>query len=190
MVKWRDKSGCWKSEETGAWCESYEAIPLADGKERYCVFHAPQGEKGVSLEEFNDLVYAEIDKARAEGSPVVFEGTEFEGEISFSRYSKEDPLPSINFCLAVFHGPATFDGTHFSGEASFEKTVFEKEASFREAVFECKIDICNATFLEEADFTSASFRQQVYISWGSFKKGAKLDKVHYGGRAVFMRPIV
>ncbi len=58
--------GCCKAhiEESKNWCKRH-GIAFTDkqGKE-YCVFHAPKDKKGISLEEFNKLVFAEIDNAK------------------------------------------------------------------------------------------------------------------------------
>jgi len=51
---------CCKAEEY-TWCKD---LPVVSYKEiegnEYCVFHAPKGQKGISLEEFNELVFERI----------------------------------------------------------------------------------------------------------------------------------
>jgi hypothetical protein len=48
------------------WCKDYPTVYKdKDGKE-YCIFHAPKGCKGASLEEFNKFVFKEIEKAEKE----------------------------------------------------------------------------------------------------------------------------
>ncbi len=189
-VKWRDKSGCWASKDYGSWCEHYEAIDLGKKKGQYCPFHAPQGSKGISLTEFNELVFKEIDRCRSERKTLDFTGAIFEGDISFAGYGKGNSFPPVKFDEATFYGVADFEEVFFSGDTSFEKTVFAYKATFTRAVFEGKAYFFDALFNEEVEFNQTEFLSDVYISFGSFKKGAQMEDVAYRGKAMLKRPIV
>lgn len=186
--KWRDKKGCWRSVDFDLWCEDMEAIHSESDNGNYCLFHIHAGEKGLSPEEFNEAVFERIRKASAEGLECNFSGAIFDGDIDFSTFGVDSPLPKISFADAVFTGTAGFDGTVFSGEANFFGARFEGDVSFNGAEFGGKADFFDSVFMEKVDFDEAVFKKESYISWGSFKKGASLDKTKFLGRSILKRP--
>ena len=54
---------CYKSQEY-KWRENLPTVECKGSAGEYCVFHAPKDKKGVSLEEFNKLVFEEMNKAK------------------------------------------------------------------------------------------------------------------------------
>ncbi len=172
------------------WCKA-RCCPIAyqdeDGKE-YCVFHAPEGKKGLSQDEFNGIVYEEIDRAMDEGVPCDLSGTVFDGDISFERYNEDKPLPPINFEEARFGGNVDFRGVVFSGDAHFDGVLFCGEALFSGAEFQGKAYFFDTAFRERVDFSTVTFAKELYFSWGSFQKGAVFTGAVFESKTIFKRP--
>ena len=93
--------GCCKAEKY-KWCKELDTVYTDEEGKEYCVFHAPKGHKGVSLEEFNNLVFQRIEEAKNSGQECNLSGTIFEGEIIFTHFDKENPLPDIDFSFITF----------------------------------------------------------------------------------------
>ncbi len=165
-----------------------EAMKSEIDKGNYCIFHIHAGEKGVSTKEFTDAVFARIKEASAEGLHCDFSGTIFDGNIDFSPFSEDSPLPKISFKDSVFTGTASFEGSVFSDEANFFGTSFEGDVSFKGTQFGGKTDFFDSVFMEKVNFDGAVFKKESFISWGSFKKGASLDKTKFLGRSILKRP--
>jgi uncharacterized protein YjbI with pentapeptide repeats len=166
------------------WCKNLTTISYRDkeGKE-YCVFHAPKGQKGISLEAFNRRVYEKINKNQNEKSLCDFSGTIFDGDISFLQYNKDNPLPEIKFLDAQFKGAADFSKVQFSEEARFLYAQFSRDtifarakfiglADFRSTKFSGLADFRYAQFLEVADFLSAQFSQTASFIRAQFSREA------------------
>ena len=153
---------CCKAKEYIEWCIDLPVVDYRDkdGNE-YCVFHAPVGQKGISLEEFNGLVFARISKAKQENKPCDLTDTIFEGGIKFVGFDKDNPLPEIIFLGAIFSGGADFSGATFGGAVSFQLATFSGKADF-----------LGATFSDIADFTEARFGKTAYFRWATLRKTA------------------
>lgn len=146
----------------------------------YCIFHAPAGFKCKRLdcdsvfthEEFNDLVFARINTYGSECSKIEtgcycdLGQTVFPGKISFSRYDKNSPLPSVSFFDVVFCDDVCFENVLFSGESCFSGANFIGSVNFD-----------NAKFCEEANFISSKFHNEVSFFDASTEKAADFSFV-------------
>jgi uncharacterized protein YjbI with pentapeptide repeats len=200
---------CCMSEEA-QWCKDLSVVDYKDEERyEYCVFHAPQGHKDISLEEFNKLVFEKINKAKSENKPCNLSLTIFEGDISFQTFNDNNFLPTINFVKAKFSGEAnfrdvqfsgvaTFWGTQFSGVANFAqakfsgvpnfvKAKFSGEADFWDAQFNEKAFFLKAKFSGEADFVMAKFSREVNFGDAQFIGEAKFIQANFGGEVNFVK---
>ncbi len=181
------------AEEYG-WCKDLPVVDYKDeeGNEN-CVFHAPQGKKGVSVEEFNEEVFKRINEVKRHNSipiaspsgpvlrnekeliPCNLSGTVFEGNINFTRFNS---LPPVDFSFAKFNGDVSFSGVSFSreadfrnatfnGKADFNKTTF-KEGLFSGAIFSKEVNFSGTKFVGTANFLIAKFSGAVYFFRATF----------------------
>ncbi len=132
----------------------------------FCVFHAMVEEKRKALgskevlseQEFNTLVYKRIEeawqRAKQNGpeSMCVLRGVIFPGDIDFSIYDQDAPLPRIDFSGARFNGSVDFTSVTFSGDALFRETQFIKQSLFLAATFDGAADFTKALFLNKSAF--------------------------------------
>ena len=94
--------------------------------EKHCLFHAPKDKKGIVVEVFNRLIFAQIKR-----KDFNFKGYVFPGEIIFPK-GEEAPLKgNVKFRGAHFTGNVKFAGIQFSGYADFRETQFYGYADFR-----------------------------------------------------------
>lgn len=173
------------------WCKDEfengkKAVYIDETGMEYCIFHAPKGKKGVSLEEFNNRVFTRIsDAIKAEllpksqqaeavkqraveyGTICNLYGIVFEGDISFSRYNKNNPLPEISFWRAQFNGNSDFSSVTFSGEADFSSAKFSEGVDFNSAKFSGKANFLGTEFIfsegNQSVFTGAEFSGVQYF---------------------------
>ncbi|MEE8575026.1 MAG: pentapeptide repeat-containing protein [Thermodesulfobacteriota bacterium] len=194
------------TKQYGNWCKHLPS-KYRDGEgNKYCILHLPKWD----LNEFNELIYDEIDLAWEESRPCDLSGTVFQGAISFSRYDKDHPLPELNLNDAIFIGGADFSKTRFGGKTGFRKTNFQGATTFEDAVFDDEVHFEEAhfrgetsfdrtefkgkarffdsTFEQKVTFEKAVFWKEMYLSWGSFKAGAELGSVTYHTNPVLKRP--
>jgi uncharacterized protein YjbI with pentapeptide repeats len=194
------------------WCKDLPSSHNDSKGNRYCIFHAPQGEKGkVSSAKFNDLVFERINNACKNGGLCDLSGTVFEGSVSFKRFFQDHPGCNGIFKDALFPGDvdlsgvafteeADFSTAHFCGKVNFEASLFKKNASFNgaifdeesfftDAVFSLKAYFFDTTFHKISRFTNAHFGEELYLSIGCFKKGADFNNARYGKRIIFKRPV-
>jgi len=124
--------------------------------EEYCIFHAPKDKKGISVEEFNKLIFEKIKK-----KDFSFEGYVFPGDIDFQKvefskmanFYKVRFLGEVSFANAQFSGAASFYETQFSGYANFTDALFSRYARFANAQFSGEAHFCRTLFKgEQADF--------------------------------------
>ena len=188
---------CCKAEEYGGWCNGLDSYDV-EGKQ-YCVFHAPKLGVGVTTaEEFNELVYARIIRAKHISEPCNLSGTVFKGDISFSRFDKDNPLPEVNFSYAEFSGVAYFSGAQFGGRANFrgarfsgevylfDNTQFSGGVDFSGALFSGKASFFIKTqFGGKANFSGAQFSGEADFSVARFSGEAHFLDAQFGGRANF-----
>jgi len=168
---------CCKAKIYG-WCQDLPVVEYKDKEgNEYCLFHAPKNTKGISLEEFNELVFKKIENE----IDCDLSETIFEGDIDF----KDKTLPAINFSQAYFSGEAFFMGTHFKGDAFFIGTVFGQNAHFSKAKFEGAADFALAQFESRTRFWDARFGGRADFGVSNFSKGADFSYAHFGGEANF-----
>ena len=181
------------------WCKNLDRVYTdADGKD-YCVFHAPQGEKRVLLEKFNERVFERIREAQRQDEPCDLSGTVFEGDVSFSQFDKDHPLPDINFSNAQFSKIVDFMGARFSNKAHFKETHFSEAVLFIETRFSGDTDFSDAlfnggSFFEETHFNgktkfmNAQFSKDVFFENTRFSKNTNFRFVRIGkGGSVHFR---
>ncbi|MBE9528537.1 MAG: pentapeptide repeat-containing protein [Proteobacteria bacterium] len=199
------------------WCSKVKPLIKASDGNRYCVYHAPRGEKdGLGAEEFNARIFTRISYSMQNEAEANLSGTIFEGDFSFkdlgpeSGPDTEHPHCSIDFSDATFTGNADFASVQFASKVSFKRAIFCKRADFSGAIFNdtARFDYAifneesdftgaffkeqahffDANFLAKADFRTATFSKEVYFTLGAFKTGAVFTDAKYGARAVFKRP--
>jgi len=139
------------------WCESLPIVYRDEEGKSYCVFHAPQGKKGVSLYEFNEYVFDLITKAQKERRNCGLYGVVFEGDIHFQRFNKDNPLPSLSFHEVLFPGEVNFSNTYCAENVTFSDTVFQGEADFINTIFKKGLSLLLVKFQGEAIFIGTEF---------------------------------
>jgi uncharacterized protein YjbI with pentapeptide repeats len=164
------------------WCKDLPVVGYKDEKgNEYCVFHAPKGKKGVSLAEFNNLIFNRINEiinlnklpctsGKKINRSCDLSGTIFEGIIGFNQFNETNPLPEIDFSYAVF-GRTVFFKTKFGGKANFSYALFCQKADFSGAEFTGKADFSYSIFFEEAIFSKTVFSDALFL-WGEKRKEA------------------
>ena len=184
---------CCKAEELCDWCEEEDVVYTDEEGKEYCLFHAPADKKSVSLEEFNERVFEKIRRTPEEGE-CNLSHTTFPGNIDFSAFDEDHPLPPINLSLANFIGDARFDKAFFCGDAdlgrakfygntSFEKTAFLEHAdfvstefhvvsSFKETIIFHIANFDGSQFKKSADFSGAIFNDDAYFRGSEIKGSA------------------
>jgi hypothetical protein len=166
------------------WCRGHEIVHTEGGIE-FCVFHAPKENKGRSGEEFNELVFAEINRARRENRACNLSGTIFPDNISFRNYNEKNPLPEISFFGAKFSGKADFSLARFNGKAKFSVAKFSVVAKFTKALFNNAAGFSEAQFIGDAKFTKALFNDAADFSEAQFKSKAIFSVTQFSGMANF-----
>lgn len=173
---------CCKAEEY-EWCKDLPVI-LAGNAKAYCVFHAPTGEKGCSLEDFNHQVFELIERI-PEGQYCNLSGTIFEGDIVFSCYDKYRSFPDISLSHAHFNGQVSFTYAQFNGSASFTGAQFSREALFDGAQLKGYASFSEAQFYEYATFHETLFNGGSGFNNARFSKKANFHGVQFGGGSDF-----
>jgi uncharacterized protein YjbI with pentapeptide repeats len=174
---------CCMSKEYGGWCENLPIINY--NSKQYCVFHAPQGGKGVSTNEFNELVFERINQAKKEKIECDLSGTIFEGDIYFRGFNKDNPLPDLKFPFVTFNGKADFMNVHFEGEAHFLKSVFCEEANFMHSIFKGKADFIICIFKNDVSFFNVEFNSEAAFISALFYSKASFCKLNFLAQAYF-----
>ncbi len=199
------KAACCKADAHGllGWCRNLNVVYTDENGRQYCVFHAPRGKKGVSLEKFNKLIFTKIENIRTANGQTQnlkeicnLSDTIFEGDIDFRSFREERSLPDIdfgdaqfnkeaNFTGAQFSGKARFVGAQFSGKASFWKAQFSEEASFSDAQFSRWASFSDAQFSKEANFTGAKFNGKARFVGAQFSEIASFAEAQFSRWASF-----
>lgn len=206
---------CCKAQEYH-WCKDLEPVKgyKDDKGNEYCVFHAPQGQKGMSVEYFNSEIFRRLNGALEKGQECDLSGTVFEGEIDFSLLNEKKELPAISFYAATFSEKAKFLGVTFkealfsmasfkeaefarvlfTERAEFSRVSFTERANFSGARFNGRADFPEAMFKEahfnsaefkEADFRVTTFSEAAYFSKATFSETTDFDRATFTGRATF-----
>ncbi|MEK6690077.1 MAG: pentapeptide repeat-containing protein [Nitrospirota bacterium] len=195
---------CCKAEEY-KWCRDLSVVGYKDVEDNeYCIFHAPKGEKGITLQDFNKLIFERIDEANKESKSCNLSGTVFEGDITFDL-GKDNLLLGLNFSSSTFSGRAWFIGTlsddtdfsramfdseafflvTFLGNASFFSAIFRKYANFSEAKFNKNTVFAYATFNEKASFLKSIFNKEADFLGATFNQLADFSKAKFFKKANF-----
>lgn len=175
---------CCKAEKY-KWCKKLDTVYTDEVGKEYCVFHAAKGHKGVSLEEFNNLVFQRIEEAKNSGQKCNLSGTIFEGEIIFTHFDKKNPLPDIDFSFITFTEDTNFSAVNFSGYADFRNTTFKSFAEFVIVTFDGKAIFINATFNKSSNFMSTIFKDRTYFDGVYFKGNVNFNSTIFGGPVSF-----
>ena len=167
-----------------------------DGK-TWCPFHLPMesadgtpspkaGWSKKKVKEFNEAIFAFIDKAKEEDRFADLTGMVFPGDITFDRYRAGiSELPSVTFFRAHFSGNAGFHGVFFRGNAGFHKTQFSDAAEFYQAQFSGNTDFKEAQFRGNASFEEAVFSGDAGFEKARFGGGAGFGRARFGNNAGF-----
>lgn len=122
-----------------------EKLFVLDEK-RYCRFHLPMkgkedrpsekaGWDEKKIKAFAQQIFKHMEKGKKENPGADLTGVVFPGDVRFSNFRKNNPLPTICFYGATFSGNADFSKAAFSGSAFFSKSAFSGYANFSEAAF-------------------------------------------------------
>lgn len=168
---------CCRSEKF-KWCKSLDTTTCDDGKE-YCIFHAPEGHKGIAIEEFNELVLDRIKRAKQLGQKCDLSGTLFEGPISFREYDEDNPLPLVNFQEVTFIDSADFRHVSFNEEVTFDKAIFRESASFWHTSFRGRVSFSEAAFMKKASWHGTTFADKATFQLGTFAEGAYFSDITF-----------
>ena len=167
------------------WCEDEDVLYTDEDGKDFCLFHAPADKKGMSVEEFNELVFERIRQTPKE-KRCNFDGTIFPGNISFSTFDKDHPLPSyISFSDAAFIGYASFYKGVFGGAADFSDAAFSEKADFREVTFNGDAYFVGAVFSVAAQFAQATISGAATFNKVMFSEEADFFRATFGGDADF-----
>lgn len=174
------------------WCKDEfengkKAVYIGETGMAYCVFHAPKGRKGVSLQDFNKRIFDRINRTISGKQFCDLSGTVFEGGISFSSYNRDNPFLQISFLNVEFSGEAYFSDTVFSGAADFFKAIFGRDARFNRAQFNGDTSFALATFSKKAHFDRATFNQKVLFDSAMFNEGVSFAGRTFESGAEFNR---
>lgn len=158
--------------------------------DKFCLFHAPVEHKGVSVEKFNDLVFERIQEVVNRGDKKSYcdlSDTIFPGDIDFSRFGENNPLPSITFAGSHFWGEAIFNYVVFAEGGEFEQCCFHDEASFVGAVFKESIEFGVTTFEDDAWFEKAIFEKRGWFYRATFRQDAGFSGCQFSEEVKFTR---
>lgn len=175
---------CCMSETLG-WCKDLP-VEYTDGKGNgFCIFHAPQGKKGLTTDEFNKAVFLYIDEQKKKNNRCNLAGTIFDGYIDFSSYHEDNPLPSITLSRVLFPFGAAFSETVFAKSASFTGAIFSSEADFGGSIFQERASFLNAYFKDGAEFPSARFEHEAIFAKAKFSGLVRFLNTRFEGSASF-----
>jgi uncharacterized protein YjbI with pentapeptide repeats len=179
---------CCKAEKY-KWCKELDTVYTDEEGKDYCVFHAQKGHKGVSVEEFNNLVFQRIEKAKNPGKKCNLSGTIFEGPIEFNQFDEKNSLPEIDFSFTTLTENADFLGAEFSKDAYFSFAKFRGRAVFSSAKFRKWADFMASEFKGEAVFSSAEFSGEADFVKTEFMGRADCKDAKFSGKTVFNKTI-
>jgi len=158
----------------------------------HCIFHAPKDRKGISDQEFNNLIFEQINQ-----SDFGFHGYIFPTWISFGHITFDGVA---NFSGARFQGKSHrlasgltvkscvgFDGTRFLRSANFNDTEFScGDVLFQAAEFRGPAYFAAARFLEgKAYFSRATFHDRVLLIFNTINEGLDFSEISLGRASVF-----
>jgi uncharacterized protein YjbI with pentapeptide repeats len=172
--------------ESFEWCKDLETVYTDEEGKDYCVFHALKGHKGVSVEEFNNLIFQRIEEAKNSGQKCNLSATIFEGPIKFNQFDEKNPLPDIDFSFTIFTENAYFFSVTFSGYADFKNTTFKSNADFILVTFDGKASFINATFNKSSRFESTIFKNRTNFDGVDFKGKLNFNLTTFDGPVFFV----
>ena len=179
---------CCKSKEM-QWCKDEPiAYKDEDGNE-YCLFHAPADKKSMSVGEFNERVFEKI--RRTPGDELCdLSHTVFPGDIKFSSFSNDHPLPSITFHEATFSGATYFRRATISGGVFFDGAAFNGYTYFFQATIGGNASFTDATFSGVASFGGATIRGDADFSDATYSGDASFREAAFGGATHFTKATI
>lgn len=165
-----------------------------EGKQ-YCQYHLPMKDKTgypspkarwdkKRIEEFNGLIFKHIEEAKEKEQTADLTGVVFPGNIDFSQFSKDNPLPNILFIRNQFSSDASFHEVAFIGIADFNTASFNGETNFSEAVFSALTIFSEAAFGGSVCFSKAAFSGNVFFFNSTFDF-ADFSEAAFSGTANF-----
>ncbi len=177
---------CCKAKEFD-WCKGLNIVYTDGGGKKYCIFHAPKGNKGIeSVEAFNSQIFQRIDGQKRKGTNECdLSGTVFEGPIVFNHYSSDNPLPSVRFDRAVFTDSVSFSEVIFGGEAHFARAAFNGEANFARAIFNSEGCFSDTNFNKAACFSMSAFKGEADFIGATFSDQATFTSVAFSDKVSF-----
>lgn len=161
---------CCKAIETGSWCSEihnpdYERVYKDENGNEYCLFHAPHVKKGMSVENFNKIIFNRISAHYQSKKNCNLSGTIFPNKISFDRFDDHKSMPAVNFGSCVFCGDVSFKRVNFSAETIFDCVHFCERVDFYGAKFNGPVYFSGITCEnEEVIFSGAIFNDNLLFS--------------------------
>jgi uncharacterized protein YjbI with pentapeptide repeats len=161
---------CHTGKSFGSWCKDYELVHIdRDGRE-YCAFHAPQGQKAISEQEFEILITNRINTYISKQATCDLSGTIFEYDFIFSPIIRSQI--TVKFSSATFEQTADFSGIEIEGKLDFTNVAFNDDANFS-----------GSSMLNEIDFTASCFESAALFKNTLFEKNAVFKS------SIFMKTI-
>ncbi len=151
-----------------------------------CVFHAPVEKKGVTVRDFNEMIWQRINKLSLN-----FRGFIFPGDIYFRGGCRKEGgaivfARSVDFSKAKFTGIADFLETQFSGVAYFTESNFSGDAYFIETEFSGKSSFTLSLFSGNVSFSKALFSEDAYFGVSQFSGDADFTGARFTANAIFI----
>jgi len=184
----------------------------------YCVFHAPKEYKGITVEEFNKLIFEKINKAVQGRESGIFRGYIFPGDISFNTLEIPVHLDfgdalfccRVHFTNCIFRDFMDFSYCVFQHKVAFTNVTFGDLVQFNFAKFSCdkesrydgtNMTIFNHTIFEKvaifhrsefftpARFIGGEFKSIADFSYAQFKNQGQFPATIFKGKANFSNAI-
>ena len=153
--------------------------------EKSCVFHALKENKGITVEQFNKLIWRRIN-----AKTLNFKGFIFPGDIIFRGECRKEGGPivfprDVDFSGAQFEGAADFRNAQFSAGADFKSACFSGDADFAETQMLGMARFTHLRFLATVDFWGAVFSGRTYFLSTEFRGLSSFRKVKFLGEVSF-----
>lgn len=165
--------------------------------ESYCILHAPldsihryriPGEGGFTegqsmikkeynIGKFNSIVFDNINRHINQNSEQIsMQGIIYLGDIDFTSYHNNCPLPEVKAEDSVFHGNVNFTGVRFDGFLNLSSAEFKRDVSFIRTVFEKGVSFKAVHFLMKANFKEIVAVKELLLDRAVFAEGTHFFK--------------
>jgi len=139
-----------------------------------CIFHAPADRKGVTISQFNEIIWR-----RLNGRNYNFKGYVFPGDIFFRGECLNQGGPF------EFGRLANFSDATFEGDVNFREAEFKGDAYFSKVAFKGNVEFYGTRFTGLAYFRRAGFSKEVYFGAANFSGKAIFDNATFSDKVFF-----